>query len=346
MEAKKDNSIEILRFLATLAVVMIHISMTHPNNSTVAEIGTVNYSIYSIFYALSKWAVPLFLMISGSLLLNPKKNLNNKKIRRYILRMICVLLTFGLVYALMEQVFSNGFNNLHLALINSFINIIKGKSWDHLWYVYLCIGIYLITPFVRAAVKNIEPNSLFNFIVVLFIVNYVFRFITILFGFTISSLYVVPNEYLMFYVCGYYCTIDDNLFVKHIKVLSIITSILFIVTCGLEVYSLLIHGTYLLWLRNANFVNVLFTIMIFILVKTEFANVEANMIINSINCCSFGIYLIHPFWINVIYRLAKINPTIFPLTTLGIICLWVVVLILSYFSTLVLKKIPFIEYIV
>ena len=81
---EKITYLEHMRVLATLAVVMIHIVMTLNNNYTIADIGTFNYTVFSDCYMLVKWAVPCFLMISGTLLLNPKKEIDVSKIKSYI----------------------------------------------------------------------------------------------------------------------------------------------------------------------------------------------------------------------------------------------------------------------
>lgn len=56
-----------------LRLLGIHITMTQPNNYSVQEIGKSNYTILTCVYTLIQWAVPVFLMISGNLLLHSNK---------------------------------------------------------------------------------------------------------------------------------------------------------------------------------------------------------------------------------------------------------------------------------
>ena len=65
----KKSYIEILRVIATLAVVLLHINMTLPANYTKTELGLFNYALFENMYMLVSWAVPVFFMISGALLL-------------------------------------------------------------------------------------------------------------------------------------------------------------------------------------------------------------------------------------------------------------------------------------
>lgn len=344
---KKKQFLEIDRFFAILAVVMIHISMTVPNNGQIEEIGRFNYSCYSVMYAFSKWAVPLFIVISGSLLLNPEKDIDNKKIVKYVIRMLLVLVSFGFVYSLMEQVVTNGIYNIGESVKNAALNTLQDKSWDHMWYVYLMIGLYLITPFIRAAVRSIDSKALLEFIIILFVVNYIFRFFRIVTGIGISTLYVIPNEYFMFYILGYYLSASDNFFERHKRTIYLLAGGGLLFSCLLDCYSIISSGKYVLWLRNANFVNVFIVIALYIFVKYKFSRItELPGAVQSICECSFGIYLVHPFWINIIYKFLHVTPATFGNVILGMAILWCCVFALSWVTVLILKKVPCIKKIV
>lgn len=92
---KKTVFYEYLRILATIAVVANHVCSGLFNNFTIEELGRIDAAFLHATYTLVSWAVPVFLMITGSLLLNPSKELGLKKIKGYILRMVVVLFTFG-----------------------------------------------------------------------------------------------------------------------------------------------------------------------------------------------------------------------------------------------------------
>ena len=104
MERKKIEYIEWLRIICAFAVIGIHITMTQPNNYSVQEIGKSNYSILTCIYTLIQWAVPVFLMISGNLLLHSNK-ITFSYVKKMTIRMGTVLILFGSAFALMEQVF-------------------------------------------------------------------------------------------------------------------------------------------------------------------------------------------------------------------------------------------------
>ena len=336
----KKSYIEILRLISTLAVVMIHVTMTEVVNSTIEEIGRIDYAIYSAGYALSRWAVPVFIMITGSLLLNPEKEISSKKLRGYIVRMILVLATFGTVFSAMEIIFSESLGEWYLLIPKSILRVIENQSWDHLWYIYLIIGLYLLTPFTKAAIKNLKESQLLFLIILLYIINYVCPAFNIIFNINISDFWIAANGYYAYYLTGYYLSIENNRIFAKRKILYIIAifSMLFMIGC--DSIRIILYGAYSEWLRNANPLVPLIAVAVFVFIKSV---VKPEHIINNvcskINYCSFGIYLIHPFFINIIYKVIGITPRRFPII-LGIFFFWILIFGLSWLGTLILKKVP------
>lgn len=81
---------------------------------------------------------------------------------------------------------------------------------------------------------------------------------------------------------------------------------------------------------------------VFCIFKKYMDNVCVKKMAKSISRCSFGIYLIHPFFINLLYKMMKITPTSFPLVGTGtaILLLWFLVFVLSWGVASVMLKIP------
>ena len=123
-----------LRAFACLAVVLIHCFATLLDNSTVGEVGVGRALAWTeILVICCRWAVPVFLMITGSLLLDPGRNVTWPKVRGYVGRIAGVLLTFGTLFALIEIVFdARSFNVLMLP--QALLRVLQGQGWAHLWY--------------------------------------------------------------------------------------------------------------------------------------------------------------------------------------------------------------------
>lgn len=149
-----------LRGMATLAVVVLHMCNKVLTDYPVYELGiTLVLAWTELQLVLTRWAVPVFLMVSGALLLDPKRQPSWPKLGRYIARMLGVLAVFCPVYACMSA------RGVSLpAIAKGLGDAVCQGSWDHLWYVYALIGLYLLTPvlagFVRAASRQMQRDTL------------------------------------------------------------------------------------------------------------------------------------------------------------------------------------------
>ncbi|GAB7209335.1 acyltransferase [Dickeya oryzae] len=61
----------IARIVSTFAVIVLHISAY---TVSLAELGSLSWWAGNIYDSLTRWCVPVFVMISGALLLSPEKN--------------------------------------------------------------------------------------------------------------------------------------------------------------------------------------------------------------------------------------------------------------------------------
>lgn len=86
-------------------------------------------------------------------------------------------------------------------------------------------------------------------------------------------------------------------------------------------------------------------ISVFCLFKKYLSSVQVGKLAKSISRCSFGIYLIHPFFINVLYKMLDVTPTNFPIIGIGfaIPLLWLLVFILSWGGTFLMLKVKFLS---
>lgn len=200
MNKKRICYIDWLRIISALAVIGIHITMTQPNNYSVQEIGKSNYGILTCIYTLIQWAVPVFLMISGNLLLH-SNNMTVAKIKRMIVRMGTVLLLFGSVFALLEQVFER--KSLEIGMLtNSVLLTLQQKSWSHLWYLYVLIGIYLLLIPLKKFVDNSRNQEICIFAAILIVGNIIIPTINIAFGTKIEN-YMLFTQYVTYVLLGY-----------------------------------------------------------------------------------------------------------------------------------------------
>lgn len=148
-----------IRAVASLAIVVLHtFTMYH---IAMAE-GMTDMEAYvtQLVPWLMMWAVPCFVMVSGVLLLDEKKELSIRKILlKYVLRMLAVLLLFTAVFFCMD-VWMNGDSFSADDLGTVLKKFLTDGSWAHLWYIYMLIGLYLLLPAFRLVAKHASKETL------------------------------------------------------------------------------------------------------------------------------------------------------------------------------------------
>lgn len=341
----KKSYIEILRVIATLAVVLLHINMTLPANYTKTELGLFNYALFENMYMLVSWAVPVFFMISGALLLEPSKHIDLNKVKKYLGKMLVILFTFGSFYAFLEIFFYERSIKINY-ILRAVWNVVIGKSWDHLWYIYVLIGLYILLIPLKCIVDKLDTQLFEIFLMFLIVGCFVIPSINNYFNLTIKDCMLISDP-VVYFILGYYISITKRDLRKISLIGIFISPIMLVITTTLDVYG---YGNGIAAnAQTCNIFRLYFAVSIFFLVKKRNENREKNIhnsilrqIIETISSLSFGIYLIHPFFINLIYKVLGITP-ISGAVIWMIILLMVVVLILSMIGTIILKKMPIIR---
>ena len=331
--------IEKLRVLATLAVVMFHIVWTLPNNYSIDEIGIIPYTIMCVIVKLTDWAVPIFVMITGALLLSPKKELENQKLKKYCIRILVVLFSFGTAYSMLELIMNNDFQFSILMFPHAMLNVFEQKSWDHLWYLYLLLVLYILTPLLKSGLNYMKDKDVIIFIVILCICSFVIPTINSLFRLEIVSLPIVSYPYFAYYLLGYWFAHKmtySRSTINYIIMFGFISIFLIVIADIVSIYK---NRAYSMLVHEGNIFTFSIVCAVFIGVKTLYAKSKTiNHVEQSISKTSFAIYLVHPFYINLIYKGFHITPIYFSVG-IGILILYMNVLFLSWITGFILKRI-------
>lgn len=135
--------LDVMRVAAIAAVILLHVSEQCRN---FVDIGTRGWLVFTAFDSVVRWAVPLFVMISGSLFLDPARPVPIKKLYgKYIKRILVAFAFWSLVYTLLAFFYTYLAEDVSpLGFVHYFL---QGEF--HLWYMWLIIGMYLMTPVLR-----------------------------------------------------------------------------------------------------------------------------------------------------------------------------------------------------
>ena len=142
-EQRRVAWIDWTRALGACAIILLHVLVsTYQAYELPAE---RKYTYILLCIPLCRWAVPAFFMMTGYLLLDSERPLGWDRVRKYVMRMVLVILTFGLAFAFMEVVQNTlqAGERLSWQIVSIAVqNTLTGNSWGHLWYVYALLFVY------------------------------------------------------------------------------------------------------------------------------------------------------------------------------------------------------------
>lgn len=149
--------VDILKIVSIFMIIVLHVSS---KNMYMFNVGDKYFTIYTMYSLLTRWAVPIFFMCLGALMLYPGREWNLKKYRKSVLRLILSLVGWSLVYAVFNTLMAWDFS-IDTAVERIWNNFYTGQY--HLWFLFVIIGLYLIIPFLRKIVC-ISKNELEYFL--------------------------------------------------------------------------------------------------------------------------------------------------------------------------------------
>ena len=202
LSGPRKQFLDVLRVLATCAVVLMHV-LTGATDVTDASIVPEYRSLLLSVMDLVTWCVPIFLLISGYLFLNPERTLTYPvMVKKYCRRIALAILLFGVPYAASELVVAE--RTFRVMMIPEALKMtLTGHTWSHMWYLYLILFLYLITPLLKKVLQILPVWSVVAVMTVIFLGSSVAPFLNKVLD--SNSIPVLPDGgvYFLYYLCGY-----------------------------------------------------------------------------------------------------------------------------------------------
>ena len=145
---KRIGYLENLRILACVLVVGVHVSAFCLE---LLPVDSLRFFVMNGLDCLSILGVPLFVMISGALLLSPDypedtKKLYGRKIPKLIFLYFFWLCFYNIINFIENSTVLN-FENVKQEIV---LNTLLGKGIYHLWYLPMMVILYLLVPFLKS----------------------------------------------------------------------------------------------------------------------------------------------------------------------------------------------------
>lgn len=343
MQSQNINQLSYLRAIACIAIVFFH-TIQFSDTAYASYIPVQTRIISMVSLQLLYWAVPIFILVSGILHLNPQKTLSFRKLfEKYILRIVISLVVFSFIYHLIDLMINKQSITLN-SLLSVLKNILTGTGWSHLWYLYMLIGVYLMLPIFKIISANIDVKTIRYFLIIILIFQSIVPLIDI-FDLKIAFYIPIYTIYPLYFFLGY--AINQNVFrlskTASIILLTFSSFIIAIIAFARWRYDYTIFNHFF----NYGSIFVVFQVISIYNLST-FGKKHINgfkKFLLFIDQQSFGIYMIHLIVIIVFIYLFQFNPYQF-WNLVGVILFGIVATIISLLITWILRKVPLLKKIV
>ncbi len=154
-----------LRIFSIYAVILLHVCVSVILES---NIGTQDWWIGNLYNSAVRWCVPVFVMISGALLLDPRKTETLSMFYKKRCARIMVPILFWSVFFLAWTVLKYTMRGEEVSAMNLTERLLSGKPYYHMWFVYMIMILYLFVPFIRKAIAHLTKQELKALVMLMF----------------------------------------------------------------------------------------------------------------------------------------------------------------------------------
>ncbi len=277
------------------------------------------------------WAVPVFFMITGYLILDPEREITTKKLKMNCVRVLLAIIIFSGGYGFLKQL--GNLSKGPIFILGEILKaIIECSGSGHLWYLYVLLGIYLVLPLFRLLVQKTDVLEIDKLLMVLLVFDFVLPWICSMVK--IRDYFSVPFTYPIFYILlGY--RLKNKSYRKniaHLIGLICVGGILAFAYVGVTDDKFIGYMSPL----TAGLAGSIFWMIIN--TKVNYSDGLWNL-----DRLCFAVYLIHPVFIHFLYEMLKISPINFKLYFLAAIGMWILFSICSFIGAVVMRKIPLLK---
>lgn len=339
---------DLLRAFATIAVIVLHLA---GSQITSVSVSSHAWQVFNLYDGLVRWGVPVFVMLSGMFMLDPKRSMPlSRLLLHHCLRILICLLFWGGVYAVADYLLSGG-QFSWWGLWQSILAALRGETHYHLWFLYVILGLYLVTPILRAFCRGAGQRDFHYFFLIAFLFACALP----------AAFYFWPNAtavlqlwydrldiqlvmgYVGFYVAGYYLreyTIS-RLAEAIIYVLGVLGAI--ITVWGTSVLSHTAGATvdvlYSYFSPNV----VAFSVAVVVLFRYVLGVSEERsrrQRLSGVARISFGIYLVHDLFLMLLRHVGLTTLSFSPVASVPLLA--ALVFLCAFAVAWLLSRIPFV----
>jgi len=356
---KRVIEIEYLRGVAILAVLAIHTSSNfiHIQNLNLLLITNVIIDVFAHF------AVPLFIFISGFVLpIKYDSSLSKRSFyKKRVLSIIPPYIIFSIVYICIRTIGHWKMNGVleYPSLTNILFWILTASSAFHMWFFALVIQFYMIYPYI---IYLYEKYSLKKQLILLLLITFLVQE-SWLVSRDVLQTYSNPTinllltsvflSHIFYFILGIYTYHNYENMKKKVlenkKLLSFFVLLFTIVISIFWIKGIIEYGNYsnipayffiIPDLIGTVYFPLIFLLLLMSTINLKSSNRISSNILLSLGNYSFGIYLIHVVYMNVIINILFPKVNIDVDQSIYYILLFLLTLTLSYINIYIITLLP------
>lgn len=191
--------LDVLRALAGVCVIFIHTTADLLYQTSAFH--TTAWRLAVILNSASRWCVPVYVMLSGAFLLDYRRRYTTREF--YSKRFLKVAVPF-VAWTVIYLVWSAAIGGYHIHSLHDLVlHTISNPAMYHLWFFYMILGLYAVTPILSLIVQSASRPLLWAFVVVCFAssaLGLISRFSGVSFYF---AAFIPPLSYVGYFILGW-----------------------------------------------------------------------------------------------------------------------------------------------
>lgn len=332
---------DIVRVFAIIGVITIHVAAFYfyKNNS----LSTSRWLTAEIFDSVSRISVPLFIMLSGALLLGKQESRKAFIYSRLFKKLVIPLIAWSIIYFIWRIRFSN------IQFETALSSLLHGSISYHLIFFNYFIGLYLLIPILRKYIRTATLSDNIYLLILWFIFTGFIPLVSLITNIKLPLSLPEMTGYFGYMIAGY-ALMNANLNKK----LTILSLLLFILSNAVTIIGTYVSTKLSGYPNETLFVYTAPNVIIaalsgFLLLRRCGEWIENRVssstksFLYSLSKLSFGIYLMHVIWLEIFTYYIDIS-RYHPLVAIPLLVFLVGAI--SMICTYLIKKIPILKYII
>lgn len=302
----REVSYDILRCISCISVVILHVAAMYVSEDYQSFVDLNEFMTASIWRVITRLAVPSFVMLSGAFLIIPQNEDFQYFYRKMLRKIIHPTIIFSFIYVGYHYMKIIGRNILNISLGKDddlwlpILNLLRGIPHDMMWYMFMIIGLYFITPVIVMIKGKISLKS-----------YQIWACIMLIYGMLVN--YTCSLSWILQFVpwIGYF--LMGNVIKEYIKAKRENTSggKMSAIAIAIAYLSLIMYWYLLTYKSGTVIAPESFSPIVVLSTLLQFAGIsfldikKNHYLISTISKYSLQIYLIHPIFVEVFILLCR-----------------------------------------